>query len=70
MTGLYEPYAASTNLVAFLVTVEVHLPEVNELSLFTAHPEVNTNWARRRWEADPGYTLIDSIARGETQEVG
>ena len=45
--------------------VELHLPEVNEKSLFDDHPEVSTSWARRRWVPYPAYTLIDNIARSE-----
>ncbi len=45
--------------------VELHLPDVNEKSLFDDHPEVNTSWARRRWVPYPAYTLIDNIARSD-----
>ena len=45
--------------------VDEHLPEVNEVSLFVDHPEVNTSWARRRWAIDAGYTLVTNIARSE-----
>ena len=45
--------------------VEDHLPEVKEMSLFEAHPGVDTNWARERWKQEPAYTLLTNIARGE-----
>lgn len=45
--------------------VEDHLPEVKEMSLFEAHPGVDTNWARERWNQEPAYTLLTNIARGE-----
>ncbi len=48
--------------------VEAHLLEVNEMSLFDDHPEVNINWARRRRATDLAYTLIANIARDEGQE--
>ena len=48
--------------------VELHLPEVNEVSLFDSHPEINTSWARKRWSPYPAYTLVRQIARGERQE--
>ena len=43
--------------------VELHLPEVDEISLFDGHPHVGTSWARRRWDRYPAYTLMDNIAR-------
>ena len=45
--------------------VETDLPEVNEISLFDEHREVNTKWARRRWALDTKYTLVANIARSE-----
>ncbi len=48
--------------------VEFHLPEVNEVSLFDSHPEINTSWARKRWSPYPAYTLVRQIARGEKQD--
>lgn len=48
--------------------VELHLSEVNEMSLFDDHPEINTNWARRRWTPYPAYTLFDSIAHRNGQD--
>lgn len=42
--------------------VEGHLPEVNEMSLFEAHPGVDTSWARERWKQEPAYTLLTNIA--------
>ena len=47
--------------------VELHLPEVDEMSLFDAQPKVGTSWARRRWAPYPAYTLMDNIARGGGQ---
>ena len=47
--------------------VELHLPEVDEMSLFDAQPKVGTSWARRRWDPYPAYTLMDNIARGDGQ---
>ena len=51
--------------------VELHLPEVDEMSLFDGHPHVGTGWARRRWAPYPAYTLMDNIARcgGQEQQV-
>lgn len=46
--------------------VELHLPEVNEVPLFDAHPEVSTCWARRRWDPYPAYTLVDNLAAHST----
>ena len=48
--------------------VELHLPEVDEMSLFDGHPHVGTSWARRRWDPYPAYTLMDNIARCGGQE--
>ena len=45
--------------------VEEHLPEVNEMSLIGEHPEINTSWARRRWDPEDGYTLLNNIANRE-----
>ena len=42
--------------------VEDHLPEVNEMSLFEAHPGVGTSWARERWKQESAYTLLTNIA--------
>ena len=42
--------------------VEDHLPQVNEMSLFKAHPGVDTNWARERWKQESAYTLLTNIA--------
>lgn len=42
--------------------VERELPEVNRVLLFESHPEVNTTWARRRWQPEPAYTLLGEIA--------
>ncbi|MEM7129451.1 MAG: nucleotidyltransferase domain-containing protein [Chloroflexota bacterium] len=41
--------------------VEEHLPEVNSMALFKDHPEINTDWAKNRWEPNPPYTLMASI---------
>ncbi len=38
--------------------VDEHLPAVNAISLFKEHPEVNTAWARKRWEPHNAYTLF------------
>lgn len=38
--------------------VELHLPDVNKVPMFTEHPEANTGWARKRWEKYPPYTLM------------
>lgn len=45
-----------------LSLIEHHLPEVNRLPLFESHPQVNTEWARRRWRTEPSYTLLTRIA--------
>ena len=45
--------------------VEVHLPEVNEMSLFEDHPWVDTIWARERWAAYPAFTLVAGMAQGD-----
>lgn len=42
--------------------VENHLPEVNEMSLFEAHPDIDTSWARERWKQESAYTLLTNIA--------
>ena len=41
--------------------VEDNLPEVNEMSLFKAHPSVDTSWARERWKQESAYTLLTNI---------
>lgn len=41
--------------------VEEYLPAVNTISLFKEHPEVNTTWARKRWETHRAYTLFVNI---------
>jgi hypothetical protein len=41
--------------------VEEHLPAVNTISLFKEHPEVNTTWARKRWETHHSYTLFSNV---------
>lgn len=41
--------------------VEMHLPEVNTVSLFESHPEVNVTWARKRWDVHQPYTLMEAI---------
>jgi hypothetical protein len=41
--------------------VEEHLPAVNSISLFKEHPEVNTTWARKRWETHSAYTLFSNM---------
>ena len=45
-----------------LSLLESHLPEVDAVSLFESHPEVNIGWARRRWEPYPPYSLMRAIA--------
>ncbi len=30
-----------------------------------AHPEINTSWARRRWDPEGAYTLLTDIANRE-----
>ena len=45
--------------------VEEHLPEVNQISLVGEHPEINTIWARRRWNPEGAYTLLTNIANRE-----
>ncbi len=41
--------------------VELHLPEVNTVSLFESHPEINIAWARKRWDVHQPYTLMEAI---------
>jgi hypothetical protein len=41
--------------------VEEHLPAVNSISPFKEHPEVNTTWARKRWETHRAYTLFSNV---------
>ncbi|HYN88418.1 MAG TPA: nucleotidyltransferase domain-containing protein [Ardenticatenaceae bacterium] len=50
--------------------VEEHLPDVNTRSLFEGHPEVNTVWARKRWETYPPYTLMRNMSEFPAPEVG
>jgi hypothetical protein len=38
--------------------VERCLPEVNRIQMFPEHPEINTEWARKRWQDEPQYTLL------------
>lgn len=42
--------------------VEKYLPAVNSVSLFKDHPEINTTWARKRWEKHPPYTLFARVS--------
>ena len=41
--------------------VDLHLPEVNTVSLFESHPEVNVAWARKRWDVHPPYSLMETV---------
>ena len=41
--------------------IELHLPEVNTVSLFESHPEVNVEWARKRWDLHQPYSLMETI---------
>lgn len=41
--------------------IELHLPEVNTVSLFESHPEVNIAWARKRWNVHPPYSLMGTV---------
>lgn len=41
--------------------IELHLPEVNTVSLFESHPEVNVAWARKRWNVHPPYSLMGTV---------
>jgi len=50
-----------------ITLVESHLPEVNQISLFKEHPEINTTWARQRWKSNSPYNLMEQIAA--SQEV-
>ena len=45
--------------------VEEHLPEVNQMSPVDEHPDINTSWARRRWDPEDAYTLLTDIANHE-----
>lgn len=44
-----------------ITLVENYLPEVNRVQLFPGHPEINTQWARKRWSDEPPYTLLKGI---------
>jgi hypothetical protein len=41
--------------------VDEHLAAVNTVSMFEEHPEVNTTWARKRWETHHSYTLFNNV---------
>lgn len=60
-----DPLAAWEELRALmnetLSLVEAHLPDVDRVSLFESHPEVNIDWARRRWETSPPYSLMREL---------
>jgi hypothetical protein len=44
-----------------IALVELSLPEVNLRSLFLGHPEINTAWAKHRWEPETPYSLMENI---------
>lgn len=44
--------------------VDAHLPLVNTHSFVPGNPEINTNWARKRWDPLPPYTLMGNIGQG------
>lgn len=45
--------------------VETHLPAVNsKKALFADKPEINADWARKRLEPFPPYTLLAAMAEG------
>ena len=46
--------------------VDQHLPSVNTISMFAGHPEINTKWARSRWEDIPAYSLLQAITIGQS----
>jgi hypothetical protein len=48
-----------------IALVEAHLPEVDHVSLFKEHPEVNLTWAKQRWATDQPYNLIQRISASE-----
>lgn len=45
-----------------ILLIDKFLPEVNTISLFDGHPEINLNWAKERWKTRPAYTLIQNMA--------
>lgn len=50
-----------------ITLIETHIPEVNIRALFVEHPEVNTIWARQRWQSDPPYTLMQELGLHNSQ---
>lgn len=46
-----------------ITLVEMNLPEVNTLPLFEEHPEIDTGWARERWQPDPPYSLMQELGK-------
>jgi len=48
-----------------IALVETYAPEVNQLSLFKEHPEVNISWAKQRWKTEPPYSLMENIRKNK-----
>lgn len=44
-----------------IALIEIHMPEVDTISMFKEKPEVNTTWAKARWTTHPPYTLMQKI---------
>jgi len=41
-----------------ITLIENYLPAVNRIQMFQSHPEITTEWARKRWSDEPPYTLL------------
>jgi hypothetical protein len=50
--------------------IDIHLPLVNTRSFVPDHPEINTDWARKRWDPLPSYTLMGNVGQGVTVGTG
>ena len=42
-------------------TMLQHCPEVNQLAMFTEHPEITTTWAQQRWLSQAPYSLLATV---------
>jgi hypothetical protein len=45
--------------------VDAHLPLVNTCSFLPDHPDISTDWARKRWDPLPPYTLMEKIGEAK-----
>ena len=48
-----------------ILLVERHPPGVDSMALFEDHPEINIDWAKRRWDPAPPYTLMQRVGDRE-----